>query len=129
MKKFFKILITIIIIIGIIIAGAVFYMGKGLEEGKNLVINGINVSDVKDGVYNGQYQAGRWSNEVKVTVKDKKITDIKIVNDVKFVDAKVRDNLFKKVIQKQDTKVDIVSGATVTTKAYLKSIENALPNN
>ena len=128
MKKFFKILITIIVLIGIIMAGGVFFMSKGLEAGKNVVINGLNVSTVKDGVYNGKYQAGRWSNEVKVTVRDKKITDIKIVDDVKFVDAKVRDNLFKEVIQKQDTKVNVVSGATVTTKAYLKSIENAFTN-
>ena len=128
MKKFFKILITIIVLIGIIMGVGGFFATKGLEAGKNVVINGINVSITKDGVYDGKYQAGRWSNEVKVTVKDKKITDIKIVKDVKFVDAKVRENLFKEVIQKQDTKVNVVSGATVTTKAYLKSIENAFAN-
>ena len=36
------------------------------------------------------------------------------------------DTLLPKVISKQNTTVDAVSGATVTSKAYLKSIENAL---
>ncbi|WP_372994238.1 FMN-binding protein [Lutispora sp.] len=35
---------------------------------------------------------------------------------------------FNKVIEAQNTIVDAVSGATVTTKAYLKAIESALNN-
>lgn len=38
------------------------------------------------------------------------------------------DELFSDVIKSQNTTVDTISGATVTSKAYLKSIENALNN-
>jgi uncharacterized protein with FMN-binding domain len=126
MKKVFKILITIIVLIVVIIAGGLFYLFHGLEAGKNVEINGLNTTDVKDGVHNGKYKSGRWSNELNVTVKGNKITAIKIADDVTFTMPGVSDKLFSNVIKAQDTKVDAVSGATVTSKAYLKSIENAL---
>jgi uncharacterized protein with FMN-binding domain len=125
MKKFLRVLLSIAAIFVIIIAGMMFYISRGLKEGAAVEVNKINVSDSKDGVYSGSFDSGRWTNELKVTVKDKKITDINIVKDVRFVDAKVRDDLFREVIEKQNTDVDILSGATVTSKAYLKSIENA----
>ena len=45
-----------------------------------------------------------------------------------FVNPDVRNELFKRVMEKQNTTVDAVSGGTVSCKAYLKSIENALNN-
>jgi len=128
MKKFFKILISIIVLIVIILAGGIFYLSHGLELGRSIEINGLNISNITDGIYNGKYKSGRWSNELNVTVKDKKITDIEIVDDVAFAMPSVRNELFNRVIEEQNTKVDAVSGATVTSKAYLKSIENAFTN-
>jgi len=128
MKKFFKILISLIVLIILVLAGGMFYITNGLEAGKNVEINGLNITNINDGIYNGKYKAGRWSNELKVTVKDKKITNIEIVDDVTFAMANVRNELFNKVIKEQNTKVVTVSGATVTSKAYLKSIENAFTN-
>lgn len=125
MKKLFKILISVIALIVLIFAGGMFYISHGLEAGSNIEINGLIISDINDGVYNGRYKFGRWSNNLNVTVKNNKITDIKIVKDVTFAKPSVSDELFTKVIESQNTKVDAVSGATVTSKAYLKSIENA----
>lgn len=86
------------------------------------------MSDIHDGVYHGAYKAGRWSNKVAVTVNNKRITNIEILDDVTFAKPEVSDALFSKVIDAQDTDVDAVSGATATCRAYLKSIENALNN-
>ncbi|MBV1758052.1 MAG: FMN-binding protein [Dethiosulfatibacter sp.] len=55
-----------------------------------------------------------------------RISKIDVLDNVRFVQEGVSDTLFEKVISTQDTKVDTVSGATVTSKAYLKAIENAL---
>jgi len=129
MKKIFKILISIIILIAVIVAGGIFYLNNGLEAGSEIEMKGLVMSNINDGIYNGNYKSGRWSNELKVTVKNNKITDIKIIDDVAFVQEGIADELFKRVIEVQNTKVDSVSGATVTSKAYLKSIENAFPNN
>ena len=59
-------------------------------------------------------------------VINNKIYSIKIVDDIMFSQPEVREELFKRVIENQNLDVDIISEATITTKAYLKSIEVAL---
>lgn len=126
MKKFIKIILGVIFLLVLIIGGTGFYITKGLSSGENMVINHIDTSKLKDGAYEGKYSGGRWSNEVSVNIKDKKVTKIAIIKSVVFEKPEVSNELFNKVIKKQDTNVDVISGATVTSKAYLKSIENAL---
>ena len=128
MKKFLRILISVLIVIAIILAAGIFYITQGLESGKKIEIVGLDISRIQDGEYNGKYESGRWSNELIVTVNENKIIGIQIVDDVKFAQPAVREELFSKVIEAQNTKVDTVAGATVTSKAYLKSIENAFGN-
>jgi len=128
MKKVLIILGSIILVIVLAAAGGVFYITRGLESGSRVELAGLDLADAKDGVYPGSYNSGRWSNKLQVTVKDGKITDIAITDDVAFVRDGLADKLFDEVIASQDTRVDIVSGATVTSKAYLKSIEDAVNN-
>lgn len=40
-----------------------------LNEGININLNGISISDLNDGIHSGKYNAGRWSNQLSVTVK------------------------------------------------------------
>ncbi len=126
MKLFVKILAGIIIIAVLVVGGFSFYMTRGLKSGETLAVGHIKASNLEDGVYAGKYDGGRWSNEVNVAIEDSKITKIDIVKSVLFERAEMTKELFDRVIQKQDTDVDAVTGATVTSKAYLKSIENAL---
>lgn len=128
MKMFIKIILGIIILVVLSIGSFGFYMTRGLNAGKNMIINQIYISKLEDGVYKGKYSGGRWSNEVNVTLKNKKITGIDVVKSVVFEKPELTRTLINNVIEKQNTSVDVVSGATVTSKAYLKSIENALKN-
>lgn len=129
MKLFVKILISVVVLIVVIIVGGIIYLSSGLKDGENIQINEVKLSNLEDGVYEGQYEAGRWSNTLNITVKNNKITNIEIVDDVTFSIPKVNDELFTNVINAQNTTVDAVTQATVTSKAYLKSIENALNKN
>jgi uncharacterized protein with FMN-binding domain len=126
--KVLKIIGLIFILLVIVAASGMFYISRGLEEGVNVVINPVNLSEIEDGVYNGRNDFGRWTNELNVTVANNKITNIEIVKDVKIVSPELSTKLFQDVIEKQSITVDAVSGGTVTSKAYLKSIENALNN-
>lgn len=128
MKGIFKIIIAILCAFILVFASGIFYLSLGLREGRNIEVNGINISDLNDGVYSGKYNAGRWSNLLNVTVRVHKIIKINIEDDVTFAKSDVSVELFNKVIEAQNTKVDAISQATVTSKAYLKSIENALNN-
>lgn len=126
--KVLKIIGLILLLLVIVAASGVFYLSRGLEEGVNVVINPVNLSEIKDGVYNGRNDFGRWTNELNVTVANNKITNIEIVKDVMIVSPELSTELFQNVIEEQNIDVDVVSGGTVTSKAYLKSIENALNN-
>lgn len=128
LKGIFKKIITILCVFMLFFASGIFYLSRGLSEVRNIEVDGINILDINDGIYSGKYNAGRWSNQLNITVRDHKITKINIEDDVTFAKSSVSDELFNKVIEAQNTKVDVISQATVTSKAYLKSIENALNN-
>ena len=57
---------------------------------------------------------------------DHQIANIAVVKTVTIDDPEMTSTIINNVIKNQSTTVDTVSGATVTSKAYLKSIENAL---
>lgn len=126
MRKILKVLLIVIIIFALVIAGGVFYITRGLDEGAKQVINSVDLANIPDGEYNGVYDAGRWTNEMRVTVKDHRITKIDVVKDVLLSKPEVTEEIIIRVIDKQNVDIEAVSGATVTTKAYLKSVENAL---
>lgn len=126
MKKVMIIILSILGVLVLVGAGGVFYITNGLEAGENLQINPVNLKGIADGTYAGIYQGGRWTNEVAVNVTDHQITKIDVVKSVTIDDPKMASTLIARVIENQNTTVDTVSGATVTSKAYLKSIENAL---
>lgn len=126
MKKTLRIIgaVVVLLIFAGIVASSIFM--TGLDKGKEVVVGNINPSIIDDGTYEGKFVLNRWTNTLKVTVKDHKITDIAVVKDVVFKQDAVTKDVFAAVIEKQSLDIDIQTGATVTTKAYLKSIENAL---
>lgn len=124
MKK--KLLIVLGIFV-IAIAAAFIVVADGLGEGSAVVLDGIDLSSVADGDYTGEYNFKRWSNKVVVHVENNRITAIETLDDVRASGiTNCSSEVFNRVIAAQDTKVDAVSGATVTSKAYLKAIEDAV---
>jgi uncharacterized protein with FMN-binding domain len=128
-RKAVKVGLVLLALIIVTCTSGVFYMTRGIEEGRRLEISAVEPSALADGTYEGSYDGGRWSNTVSVTIKDGKIIDIDVVRPIRGADAiweGLSGKLFGRVIQAQNTTVDVFSGATVSSKAYLKSIENAL---
>ena len=124
MKK--KLLIVGSIVI-IILIGMFLVVTNGLSEGATVSINSIDLSTIQDGSYTGTYDFKRWSNTLVVKIKDNQITAIEIIDDVPGASVtNCSEEMFRRVMSAQNTQVDAVSGATVTSKAYLKAIENAL---
>ncbi len=126
MKKVFKIAlisVVVIILIGVVVT---VLMTMGLNDIKAMVINEVDINRMQDGTYTGNFDGRRWSNQVEVEIKGQEITSIKIAKDIKFPMEGIAEKIFNQVIEQQSTAVDVISGATVTSKAYLKSIENAL---
>ena len=106
------------------------FLAKEHKEARSLPLNAVDFSILNDGVFHGTYEGGmyKWrKNECDVTVKNGKVTDIQL-SESKDPGAKNMDHetLYDRVIQAQTLQVDTISGATLTSKAYLQCVENAL---
>ena len=84
--------------------------------------------DVSDGTYYGTGTGFAGKIKVAVTVKDKQITAIEIVeneadDDTFFSRAK---GVIDKIISGQTLEVDVVSGATYSSNGIISAVKNAL---
>jgi len=121
--------IILYILVGILIfgAGMLIYLTKDLSKYRKMLINDVDLTKIEDGVYEGEFSGGRWKNKLEVTIRDHRIDDIKLIKASSTAGMDdIGEKIFQKVKEKQSLEVDAVSGATVHTKAVLKSIENAL---
>ena len=88
----------------------------------------IDLSKIKDGTYEGQANGYRGLVKVSVTVKDHKITAIKVLSnsdDAAFLN-RASVCVIKNILAKQSLKVDVVSGATYSSNGIIKAVKNAL---
>lgn len=124
-KKVFLSFIFIVVVLFIIILFSINNIQRSLSKLDELTIENINLSNAKDGTYNGSYEVFPVSAEVNVTIKNKKIVNVELLkhNNGKGESAEI---LTEKVVDNQSLEVNIVSGATYSSKIILKSIENAL---
>ena len=125
-RKGLRILAVVAGVLVVFLAGLFVYLMIGQDEVKQTAIENVDVHSITDGTYEGSFSAYLWSDTVKVTVKNGKITAIETVGDPAFLDPATADELIARVKDRQTPQVDTVSGATVSSKAFLKAVENAL---
>ncbi len=129
-KGKFRVVITVLAILVLIGAAAcTLFTANEREEGKNLPIAVIDFKNLNDGAYIGEYEGGMYrlrANKVQVTVSSGRVTDIELLEHKEKQPPEFTDKLYGRVMKAQSLQVDAVSGATITSKAYLKSVENAL---
>jgi uncharacterized protein with FMN-binding domain len=90
-----------------------------------LVIQNQDLS-IHDGTYEGTYTYGGFTYRVAVTISKYTIADIEIISNRKTRHAKMAEGVVERVLAMGNVAVDVVSGATTTSKALLKAIEQAL---
>jgi len=128
MKKKHIIILAVIIFItaiAISVTKMISEFNEGVEQLAGLEIQNIDFTKIPDGSYSGSYGTIPVSVKVKVTVENHKITEIQLIehNNGRGDPAEIIPD---KVIEAQTLEVDTVSGATHSSKAILKAIENAL---
>lgn len=122
-KKFLGgVLLAVMLLLG---AFSVFLF-TGKEKALQTQLEGVHLQSVEDGRYTGSYRDFRWSNTVDVTVSDHRITDITVTKSQVFAARESIQELTSRVLSEQTTEVDVISGATADSKAFLKAVENAL---
>lgn len=80
------------------------------------------------GTYTGEAYGNASTIVVDVTVSDTEITDIKIAeqNETPILFDAARDKVISEILKEQTLAVDTVSGATVSSKAIVSAVDNAL---
>jgi uncharacterized protein with FMN-binding domain len=124
--------IAFTIVVGLGIAGKISWanLQKEHREARSLALNAVDFGKLRDGSFHGAYAGGmyKWrANECQVTVSSGKVTGIQLVNS-KDPGKKntMHQELFDRVIKAQSLQIDTISMATLTSKAYLQAVENAL---
>jgi uncharacterized protein with FMN-binding domain len=81
-----------------------------------------------DGVYRGGYNLSGMPVKavVDVTVQDKRLSFIKIIEHKCSPIGKKAEKIIDRIIERQSLDVDVVSGATASSKTILKAVEKAL---
>ena len=92
---------------------------------RETTVDEINISDVSDGIYIGEYDVNFIYAKVEVTVQDGKITNIELLEH-KNERGKPAEAILDKMIDAQEINVDAISGATNSSTVIKKAAENAL---
>lgn len=106
------------------------HLPKEHREARSISLDSQVFNNLSDGVYLGAYAGGMngWrANEVRVTVRQNRVVGIDLISsrELEDHDPGYRD-LVSRVIEAQSLDVDAITGATLTTRAHLKAIEEAL---
>ena len=125
-QKIGKALLIILMVFVLLCAAVLGFAYLGKQRTYDLALTGANAQGMADGTYTGAYAAFRFSNTVAVTVKGQTIADITVIKPQVVAKNATMQALRAEVLKAQTTDVDIVAGATVDSKAYLKAVENAL---
>ena len=119
---------VVLIITHLIIIGIGFAAMNAIELNKirNLPIKSINIGSVGDGTYNRDTKSGSYVYKVKAEVKNHRIVNIEGIDNRKSPYVSYAEGVFTKIIRQQKVDVDAITGATTTSEAFMKSVENAL---
>lgn len=92
---------------------------------KETTFSNLDISDVPDGVYVGEYDVDFIYAKVEVTVQAGAITNIDILEHKNGRGSRA-EVVVDRIIEEQKIEVDAVSGATNSSTAIKKAVENAL---
>jgi len=95
---------------------------------KSAVVTGgpVGVSRLADGVFRGESKAGPNKAVVEVTIRDQEIAEVKLLQSDAWKGHKADAVIPGRIVEKQSTAVDAVSGATNTSNVIMNAVEAAL---
>lgn len=79
-----------------------------------------------DGVYRASHIQFPNRAVVEVTVKDKRLTNIRLVSHLACMGRPAEGPVPKRVLESQSTQVDAVTGATNSSKCIMKAVQRAV---
>jgi uncharacterized protein with FMN-binding domain len=109
--------------------GYIFFYAPILKAQKavrDIQFEDINLSLASDGEYGGEFGEGSHTYAVMVIISGQRIIDIEVVKNRDGEHARRAEGVIDLVLEAQSVNVDVITGATTTSKSILKAIEDAL---
>jgi uncharacterized protein with FMN-binding domain len=122
-EKIATIFILAVMILGIAMLVMSEFM---LERYRSMPIRDVSAAGLQDGRYSGQATIGSYTYKVEVTVAAGRIVGISSVEPRESIYAEYAEGAFAKIMREQNANVDAITGATTTSKALMKAVEDAL---
>lgn len=94
---------------------------------ESITFKNIELSDVEDGTYVGEYDAGYIYAKVEVMIEDGNIVSINLMEH-RNEKGKTAEKILDNIVATQEIDVDAVSGATNSSNVIKKAIEDAVTN-
>jgi len=110
------------------ILAAIAILATSCVDLKKIAITTPNMATVANGTYQGKSKVGPVRVTLDVTVENNTMVSVVIVQHFNGRGEKA-EAIIPRIIEAQSLDVDVVSGATGSSKAILKAIENALAAN
>ena len=125
-KKIRMILIMLFLLLALIFGTAyIDRVGEYKRAVKETTIEEVNISDIPDGVYIGEYDVNFIYVKVEVDVSGGKIIDVRILEH-RQERGKDAEAVANEIVDEQRIDVDTVSGATNSSIVIKKAVEVAL---
>jgi len=86
----------------------------------------VDVSTLRNGVYEGSDTQAGFSYQVRVEVTDGRIASVDVLANRDTYYARLATLATNKLLQRQRNDVDAISGATTTSKGLMRAVSNAL---
>jgi len=127
MKSRFWLSIRIILIIGVLVltAGCTEMADRMEEFAAAAEFHTPELTDIPDGEYLGTFRSGIVRVKVKVSMDSGRIRDIKILRHFNGR-GEAAEVIVDDILSAQSLNVDVVSGATYSSKVILKAVELGL---
>ena len=128
-KKIRMILIMLFLLLALIFGTAyIDRVGEYKRAVKETTIEEVNILDIPDGVYIGEYDVNFIYAKVEVDVSGGKIIDVRILEH-RQERGKAAEAVANEIVDEQRIDVDTVSGATNSSIVIKKAVEVALKGN
>lgn len=86
----------------------------------------VDTKRLEDGTYKGSASFGPNKVRVSVTILDQRIVQVDILEHDAWKGHKADETIPKRIVEKQSTRVDAVTGATNSSNVIMNAAQNAI---
>ncbi|MCW3490969.1 FMN-binding protein [Dethiobacter alkaliphilus] len=122
-----KIKYRVLVVLLFALSFMLFGCGQGPDpDGVSDPEDTIDFSTVPDGTHRGTFTYGAFNFVVDVVAEDGEVAEIIVVQNRDNQPSRDAEVVLDRVVEEQSLDVDVVSGATVSSRTLLRAVQNAL---